>query len=309
MKTVIFDIDGTLSDPSHRRHFLENKDWNGFFDAMGDDPLVTPVAETLFDLYITGKRIFLCTGRPETHRQQTKDWLEYHRIQYDNLLMRPAGDYRNDTVIKKEMLDRLQAEGHEILCVFDDRQSVVDMWRENGIICFQVNEGDFDKENYKQGHLTMMVGPSGAGKSTYIKQHFSNHQIISSDTLRHRLCGDFQDQSKNKQVFNALHALVKTNLDHGLNVVVDATNIRNADRRKIRDLCNPDTEITYVVINRPMEDKIRDGDWRNEVNIKGQTLIERHEEIFNNNKKDILDGDGDDRVTILIPEVNNRCVI
>ncbi len=38
-KIVIFDIDGTLADNSHRQHFLEGgkKDWKGFFDAMVDD--------------------------------------------------------------------------------------------------------------------------------------------------------------------------------------------------------------------------------------------------------------------------------
>ena len=31
----------------------------------------------------------------------------------------------------------------DIFAVFDDRNQVVDMWRDNGITCFQVAEGDF----------------------------------------------------------------------------------------------------------------------------------------------------------------------
>jgi hypothetical protein len=31
----------------------------------------------------------------------------------------------------------------EIFAVFDDRQQVVDMWRDNGLTVFQVAEGDF----------------------------------------------------------------------------------------------------------------------------------------------------------------------
>jgi Straboviridae polynucleotide kinase len=31
----------------------------------------------------------------------------------------------------------------QILCVFDDRQKVVDMWRSLGQACFQVAPGDF----------------------------------------------------------------------------------------------------------------------------------------------------------------------
>ena len=30
-----------------------------------------------------------------------------------------------------------------ILCVFDDRTKVVNMWRDNGLSCFQVAPGDF----------------------------------------------------------------------------------------------------------------------------------------------------------------------
>jgi phosphoglycolate phosphatase-like HAD superfamily hydrolase len=39
MKTVIFDLDGTLCDISHRLHFIENgnKDWDGFYAACPDD--------------------------------------------------------------------------------------------------------------------------------------------------------------------------------------------------------------------------------------------------------------------------------
>ena len=38
MKAAIFDMDGTLSDPSHRLHHLDGeKDWKAFHDGMIDD--------------------------------------------------------------------------------------------------------------------------------------------------------------------------------------------------------------------------------------------------------------------------------
>src|SRR3546814_4350088 len=42
---VIVDLDGTLSDASGRQHFLDRrpKDWNGFFRAVGQDPVVAHV--------------------------------------------------------------------------------------------------------------------------------------------------------------------------------------------------------------------------------------------------------------------------
>jgi hypothetical protein len=35
------------------------------------------------------------------------------------------------------------ADGYEPIMVFDDRNQVVKMWRERGIVCAQVAEGDF----------------------------------------------------------------------------------------------------------------------------------------------------------------------
>jgi hypothetical protein len=46
-------------------------------------------------------------------------------------------------VLKKQWLDDELNAGEEILCVFDDRDKVVKMWRDNGITCMQVNYGDF----------------------------------------------------------------------------------------------------------------------------------------------------------------------
>ena len=64
------------------------------------------------------------------------------------LKMRPTGHpfkWMPDDKLKKHWLDLL-FEGekkNDILCVFDDREKVVKMWRENGVDCFQVAEGKF----------------------------------------------------------------------------------------------------------------------------------------------------------------------
>ncbi|HLH45808.1 MAG TPA: hypothetical protein VKV25_01535, partial [Acidimicrobiales bacterium] len=46
---VVFDIDGVLSDAASRQHFLEGRrrDWDAFFEACGDDPLIEEVARLL----------------------------------------------------------------------------------------------------------------------------------------------------------------------------------------------------------------------------------------------------------------------
>ena len=57
--------------------------------------------------------------------------------------MRSTKDNRPDDIVKKELLDKMREEGYNPILVFDDRDSVVKMWRENGIPTFQVNYGDF----------------------------------------------------------------------------------------------------------------------------------------------------------------------
>jgi hypothetical protein len=59
------------------------------------------------------------------------------------LWMRPAGDYRDDSIIKSELLDQILAAGYKPELVFDDRDRVVSMWREREIPCFQVAPGNF----------------------------------------------------------------------------------------------------------------------------------------------------------------------
>ncbi|MDH5721958.1 MAG: polynucleotide kinase [Alphaproteobacteria bacterium] len=145
-KTIIFDIDGTLAEITHRRKFLEQekKDWKSFNDKMGDDTPNDPVVELYKTLWETGKyEIIIISGRTEKYRELTEQWFIWNDIPFETLHMRPNGDYRADHIIKEELLERFKSEGKDILFVVDDRQQVVDMWRRNGITCLQCAEGDF----------------------------------------------------------------------------------------------------------------------------------------------------------------------
>ncbi len=122
----------------------EEKDWGAFFKHMGDDAPNTPIV----DLYKALKAsdhydLIVVSARPDDNRRITEQWLVWNGVEFDRLIMRPAGDFRPDTEIKKEILDALLAEGHEIAFVVDDRDCVVDMWRENGVTCLQSAPGDF----------------------------------------------------------------------------------------------------------------------------------------------------------------------
>lgn len=143
---ILFDIDGTLALIDHRRAFLErdHPDWKSFNAAMGDDTPNPPIVALYRTLWASNDyELILVSGRGEESRALTEQWLAWNEIPFEALLMRPLNDSRPDTDIKHEILCRLRAQGNRILFVVDDRQSVVDMWRANGVVCLQCAQGDF----------------------------------------------------------------------------------------------------------------------------------------------------------------------
>lgn len=159
MKRVyIFDLDGTLALNEHRQHFVRNgnKDWDAFFEACDKDEPNMPVINTLRNLRkYGGVEIWIWSGRSKSVLGKTMDWLWVHGIMDDRTFrylgrddnrfrMREEGDNTPDTDLKKSWLDQLDdIDRKRIVAVFDDRNSVVKMWRQEGISCFQVAEGDF----------------------------------------------------------------------------------------------------------------------------------------------------------------------
>jgi len=59
------------------------------------------------------------------------------------MIMRPDDNYDADQDLKAGMLDHLKTLGYNPTLVFDDRDAVVNMWRDKGLICCQVAPGDF----------------------------------------------------------------------------------------------------------------------------------------------------------------------
>ncbi len=145
MNAAIFDIDGTIADCSHRRHFVERekgkKDWKSFFAGMADDVPLNPVVTIMHGLANLGYAVILCSGRYETHRATTIAWLAKWKIHHDKLYMRPDGDSRADTIVKRELLDQILAAGYLPHVVVDDRNSVIAMWKEAGLTVLAVNGG------------------------------------------------------------------------------------------------------------------------------------------------------------------------
>jgi len=152
MKTVIFDLDGTLADIETRRviSIKENgkMDWDIFFDPknISLDIPNRPVITMARLLKESGHRIVILSGRSKVTKDATREWLKQFDVPFDILKMRPDNKefkFMPDDQLKKLWLDQLFPNTDDVLCVFDDRDKVVKMWRDNGISCLQVAEGNF----------------------------------------------------------------------------------------------------------------------------------------------------------------------
>ena len=149
---VIFDLDGTLANIDARRKLSikdnGKMDWDKFFDPanidldLPNDPVIQ-MAQLLKD---SGKTIIIFSGRSKATKDATRNWLKRNNVPFDVLKMRPTGHpwaFMPDDKLKQTWLDDLVPDRNRIMCIFDDRDKVVKMWRDNDLTCFQVADGDF----------------------------------------------------------------------------------------------------------------------------------------------------------------------
>lgn len=171
----IFDLDGTLALIEHRRYLVEFRDcpqchgcgevpgvplcadcggtgrlkpdWAAFFAACVHDEPNWPVISTMNALLKSGADVQIWSGRSAAVMNQTLAWLQrFFEVDAEEvgLVMRREGDFTPDEKLKALWLASLnEFDRRRLVAVFDDRQKVVDMWRTNGVACFQVALGDF----------------------------------------------------------------------------------------------------------------------------------------------------------------------
>lgn len=302
MKAIIVDVDGTIADCDHRKVHLPN--WPKFFELMGLDKPIEPVIDVVRSLYFSKEnyQILIVTARPNEYeyRHKTMNWLAQNYVPYHQLYMRKAGDYRQDSIVKKEILQQIIDDGYEPYLAIDDRAQVVKMWREYGIRTLQVAaDEDFGGKPSKyegQCLFHMMVGPSGAGKSTYIELNYKPRDVVSTDEIRRQLFGSHElghNPEDLARTWSYAKGWIRTRLENGIFTVLDATNIKRKDRLGVLE-CVPRGQLaTYVVINRQYNDKLRDRGWRPE------ELILKHDTTFRSNLKDILNADNQGNVIVL----------
>lgn len=141
---VIFDIDGFLIDVDARKKRIlsgqknEDINWKEFFkDIRKDKPINAGIliAKAFID-YLPQVEIMFLTGRTETVRRQTLEWLsENLRINENkiDLTMRPKNNFAEDYIFKEQVGAELGFRNIDL--AFDDTKEIIDMWERHKVPC------------------------------------------------------------------------------------------------------------------------------------------------------------------------------
>ena len=133
---VLVDIDGTTALMGSRNPFDETR--------VHEDRPNQPVIDAVKQEYDAGHSVIFMSGRSEVCLLETNQWLiDNVKVPFIGPIMRPAGDTRKDAVLKRELFDRYVRNHFNVVRVYDDRNQVVQMWRELGLTVLQVAPGDF----------------------------------------------------------------------------------------------------------------------------------------------------------------------
>lgn len=145
---IVVDFDKTISDDNHRVDLIKAEGYDDYHRALITDAPIIPVCVPLISLSDSNCFRFLgCTSRDEKWRVLTEKWLHQHDMDiFDTILMRPEGDYSRSPDCKMELLNKFFGEQgttpqDAILFAIDDREDVVERYRNEGIYTMQVNGG------------------------------------------------------------------------------------------------------------------------------------------------------------------------
>lgn len=134
-------MDGTLCDVTSVVHLQAEPDgFSAFHHGCVECPPHRAVVDWCVDHHSRGHRILIITGRDAWTREMTTSWLSTHLpVAVDRLYMRPAGDFRSNVDVKREIHGQLRL-AYEIRGAIDDDPEIVGLWQEIGIPVAMVSD-------------------------------------------------------------------------------------------------------------------------------------------------------------------------
>ncbi len=155
-RAILLDIDGVISDATHRQHYLKDtdsggesenkkeKDWKGFFTACVNDPPIAHMVK-LLEWLDPELCVVALTARPSWVDKETGDWLNKNNVRWDLLVMR---NKEEDSLTAKEFKTRavkgLTKEGFIFEAAFENDPANVEVIGGEGIPCVYVHSGYYE---------------------------------------------------------------------------------------------------------------------------------------------------------------------
>lgn len=134
--------------------------------------------------------------------------------------------------------------------------------------------------------LVLLVGSTGSGKSTLARRIFAADEIVSLDACRAMVCGNPHDQSATDDAAQVAEMIVSARLKRRLLTVVDATNVRLADRNRWTALARQHhTLVAAVVLDPGISQCIENAKARGEGRFNPKTINLHHELLGRSIKK------------------------
>lgn len=140
---VVFDIDGTLLDETHREHLRLAGLWDEYFQACLQDTPIEHIIDLTHYFKSIGYEIWLMSGRSESILAKTKQSLTQCGVVYDYLKLRAVDNKTPDYVLKPGWISRLIGK-ERVKYVFDDTPAVIDGFRAKGLNVIDVTQLNTD---------------------------------------------------------------------------------------------------------------------------------------------------------------------
>jgi len=131
-RVVVFDIDGTLMDETHRKLYRDTKQWEKYFDLCHLDTPIQSIVDLTKEYKAKGYEVWLMSGRAHSTMEKTVASMAEHGVVYDHIKLRGEGNFIPDYVIKPAWISKYIGL-ERVDAVYDDTDKVIEGFRKKGL--------------------------------------------------------------------------------------------------------------------------------------------------------------------------------
>lgn len=135
---AVFDIDGTLLDDIHRKHYRDSAQWEEYFKRCVHDTPISHVISLTHQYKNMGYEVWLMSGRSEDIMQETLDSLARHNVAFDHIKLRHTDSRLPAQFLKPAWISRYIGR-ERVRVVFDDSPEVIAGFQKKGLNVIDVN--------------------------------------------------------------------------------------------------------------------------------------------------------------------------